>query len=133
MDRAGSALAVVAALLGAGQRQGFAQGIEQGGTGIDFKADRFAVDGERDGHCVFDLLRFCGGDFGGGCLGVGAGDEGGGGDGDAGCSDLGEEGAAGDLAGGAWFVLIHNDLQLKGATCESLEFYIRTEKKGWGF
>ena len=46
--RAGAALAMIAALLGAGQVQLFAQGIEQGGAGVEFECQVLAVDLERD-------------------------------------------------------------------------------------
>ena len=49
--RAGAALAVVAALLGAGQMQVLAQRIEQGGARVELKLLRGAVHGERHlGH-----------------------------------------------------------------------------------
>ena len=41
--RARAALAVVAAFVGAGQVQVFAQGVEQGGAGVDCEGLRFAV------------------------------------------------------------------------------------------
>ena len=45
-DGAGAALAVVAALLGAGQAQVFAQRVEQGGARVEFKGVLGAIDVE---------------------------------------------------------------------------------------
>ena len=45
-DRAGTTLAVVAALLGPGQVQVLAQGVEQGGSRVDLKIVGLAVHGQ---------------------------------------------------------------------------------------
>ena len=45
---AGAALAVVAALLGAGEAEVLAQRVEQRGAGVELERARLAVDGERD-------------------------------------------------------------------------------------
>jgi hypothetical protein len=51
---AGAALALVAALLGAGQVQVFAQQVEQRGAGVDFLFEALAVDAQCSscGPCV---------------------------------------------------------------------------------
>ena len=50
-DRAGAALAAVAAFLGAGQVHHFAQRVEQGGAGLELQGVGLAVDPEGDGSC----------------------------------------------------------------------------------
>ena len=71
VDSAGSALAVVAALFCAGEMEGFAEGIEESGAGIDGEGVGFAVDPEGDGCGAGDC--WCGGSGGGlllrGCCG----------------------------------------------------------------
>src|SRR5262249_54144423 len=54
MDHAGAALRGVAANMGAGQPQMFAQELDQEGTGIDVGGDGFAV--HRHGYCGHGVL-----------------------------------------------------------------------------
>ncbi len=51
MHRAGAALAVVAALLGAGQVQVLAQRVEQRGARVELERVRVAVDLQGDARC----------------------------------------------------------------------------------
>jgi hypothetical protein len=52
MDGAGSALAMVAALLCAGEIEVLAEAVEEGGAGVDLEAMVFPVDAEGDGRCT---------------------------------------------------------------------------------
>ncbi len=96
VDGAGSALAVVAALLGAGQVEVLAQAVEQGGARIHIEGVGLAVDskGEGLGAGLWSLLRVSAGSSGRSCCEDrrSRGDE-------AGGPDVGEEGAAGYARG----------------------------------
>ena len=100
VDGAGSALAVVAALLGAGEVEVFAQAVEQGGAGVEAEVVDLAVDVEGDGNVGgsggvgVGLLR--GGR--GGSYGCGRGDDRSGSGGDAGGAHVREERTAADAA-----------------------------------
>ena len=56
-DRAGAALAEAAALLGPGQVQAVAQGVEQRGARVDGETMILAVDGQRHREGVLGVSR----------------------------------------------------------------------------
>ena len=57
VDGAGSALAVVAAFLGAGQADGLAQAVKERGARINLKIKLLSVDTEADRDCAFYGFR----------------------------------------------------------------------------
>lgn len=65
VNGAGSALAMITALLGAGQGEVFAQAVEQGGAGVESEGVGLSVDLEIDGYGAFAVgvggRRGCGG------------------------------------------------------------------------
>jgi len=87
-----AALAVIAALLGAGEIEGLAQSVEEGGARIEGESDLLAVDLEADGDGASDGLGRQGGR---GCGGLGARQERRGGGHDAGGAEAGQKGAPG--------------------------------------
>jgi len=73
VDGARSALAMVAALLGAGQRKCFAQAVEERCTGINLDLEGLAVHGQGYGDCALYLFYLCYRCFGGHRRGLGLG------------------------------------------------------------
>ncbi len=102
VDGAGSALAMVAALLSAGQADGLAQAVEERRAGVNVKIELFAVNLEADRDGSFD--RFSGRcsrsghESHGGCR-LRRGYDGTGRRNDTGCAERGKEGAAAHAAG----------------------------------
>jgi len=118
VNRARPALAMVAALLGAGKRKSFAQAIEKRCAGIDRDLEGLAVDGEGYWDSVLNHLCRCSKCLGGRRRGLGSSYERGGSGGHACGTDLREEGAARNAASGVLIAdsvfTIHKNLQLRG-------------------
>jgi hypothetical protein len=98
VDGACSALAVVAAFLGAGQGQVFAETVEEGGSGVESESVGLTVDLESYGYGAlgegFFRYGWCGG-----CRNRGCCEYGGRRGGESGGSKMREEGAAADAVG----------------------------------
>jgi hypothetical protein len=130
VDGARSALAMIAALLGACQQNCFAQAVEQRSAGIDLDLERLAVDGEGYGDRVLNLFNLCRMRCGGRRRRLGLNDKRRSSGDHARSADLREERAARYAAGGVFiadFVMISHCNSV--TSTESASFFIVNENR----
>ena len=104
-DGAGTALALIAPFLAAGEVEVLAEGIKEVGAGIDLEVAGLAIDGE--GHLDGGAGAGEGGGIGGGC-GLLLGEELGAPEACGAGAHLGDEFSAGGAAGRLWRWLVHS-------------------------